>query len=148
MLRTAACVAAIALVTAGGASAEMVARGIQDGLLALDAKGGPSVAWVHHSTLFLATRTGPHRWTRTATASVPAGSSAVAFEIGAAGPVILVQSGDDRTVELVRPRSIGWETIRVAKVGALFRVGLPGLPPAPPGPAAVSCTRSEAPRPE
>ena len=87
MLRSAASVAAIALVTAGGASAEVVARGVQDGLLALDAKGTPSVAWVHNSTLFVATRTGPGQWTRTATASVPAGSSAVAFEIGAAGPV-------------------------------------------------------------
>src|SRR3954465_12948315 len=152
MLRTAACVAAIALVTAGGASAEMVARGIQDGLLALDAKGAPSVAWVHHSTLFVATRTGPHRWTRTATASVPAGSSAVAFEIGAAGPVILVQSGDDRTVELVRPRSLGWErirgggeTIRVAKGGALFRVGWPGLALDRQGQPAISYTRWNAP---
>ena len=55
MLRSAAFVAAIALVTAGGASAEVVARGVQDGLLALDAKGTPSVAWVHHSTLFVGT---------------------------------------------------------------------------------------------
>ena len=40
--------------------------------------------------------------------SVPPGSSAVAFEIGAAGPVALVQSGDDRTVVLVRrARSAG-----------------------------------------
>ena len=46
MLRSAACVAAIALVTAGGASAEVVARSVQDGFLALDAKGVPSVAWV------------------------------------------------------------------------------------------------------
>ena len=61
MLRSAASVAAIALVTAGGASAEVVARGVQDGLLALDAKGTPSVAWVHNSTLFVATRPGPHR---------------------------------------------------------------------------------------
>ena len=54
MLRSAACVAAIALVTAGGASAEVVARGVQDGFLALDAKGVPSVAWVRNSTLFVA----------------------------------------------------------------------------------------------
>jgi hypothetical protein len=127
MLRSAASVAAIALVTAGGASAEVVARGVQDGLLALDAKGTPSAAWVHNSTLFLATRDGTGRWTRTATATVPAGSSVMAFEIGAAGPVLLAQSGDDRTMVLVRRRSIGWETIRIAKVGALFRLGWPGL---------------------
>ncbi len=126
MLRSAASLAAIALVTAGGASAEIVARGVQDGVLALDAKGGPSVAWVHNSTLFLATRSAG-KWTRTAIASTPSGSSVMAFEIGAAGPVVLAQSGDDRTMVLVRRRSIGWETIRIAKVGALFRLGWPGL---------------------
>jgi hypothetical protein len=141
MLRSAASVAAIALVTAGGASAEVVARGVQDGLLALDAKGTPSVAWVQNSTLFLATRTASGQWTRTATATVPAGSSAVAFEIGSAGPVLLAQSGDDRTIVLVRPRSIGWETIRVAKVGALFRLGWPGLALGRRGQATISYTR-------
>jgi hypothetical protein len=145
MLRAAASVAAIALITAGGASAEVVARGIQDGLLALDAKGAPQVAWVHHSTLFFATRAGPHRWTRTATASVPPGSSAVAFEIGAAGPVALVQSGDDRTIELVRRRSIGWQTVRIAKVGALFRLGWPGLVLDRKGLPVVAYTRWNAP---
>jgi hypothetical protein len=127
MLRSAACLAAIALVTAGGASAEVVARGVQDGLLALDAKGAPTVAWVHNSTLFVATRSVAHRWTRTAAASVPPGSSAVALDVGAAGPVALVQSGDDRTIELVRRQSVGWQTIRLARVGALFRLGWPGL---------------------
>src|SRR6478752_6960097 len=141
MLRSAAFVAAIALITAGGAAADVVARGVQDGLLALDAKGTPSVAWVHNSTLFVATRSAPGKWTRTAAAAVPPGSSAVDFEIGAAGPVVLAQSGDDRTVVLVRPRSVGWETIRVAKVGALFRVGWPGLVLDRQGQPTVSYTR-------
>ena len=141
MLRSAASIAAIALVTAGGASAEVVARGVQDGLLALDAKGTPSVAWVHNSTLFVATRALTGNWTRKATATVPPGSSAVAFEIGAAGPVALVQSGDDRTIVLVRPRSIGWQTIRVAKVGALFRLGWPGLALGRRGLPTISYTR-------
>jgi hypothetical protein len=141
MLRSAASIAAIALVTAGGASAEVVARGVQDGLLALDAKGAPSVAWVHNSTLFLATRTAKGRWTRTATAAVPPGSSAVAFEIGAAGPALLAQSGDDRTIVLVRPRSVGWETIRIARVGALFRLGWPGLALNRAGQPTISYTR-------
>ena len=141
MLRSAASVAAIALVTAGGASAEVVARGAQDGLLALDAKGAPSVAWVHNSTLFLATRSGTGHWARKATATVPAGSSAMAFEIGAAGPVLLAQSGDDRTMVLVRPRGVGWETIRIAKVGALFRLGWPGLALDRRGQPTVSYTR-------
>ena len=141
MLRSAASVAAIALVTAGGASAEVVARGVHDGMLALDAKGTPSAAWVHNSTLFLATRNGTGRWKRTATATVPAGSSVMAFEIGAAGPVLLAQSGDDRTMVLVRRRSIGWETIRIAKVGALFRLGWPGLALDRRGQPAISYTR-------
>ena len=145
MLRAAASVAAIALITAGGASAEVVARGIQDGLLALDAKGAPEVAWVHHSTLFIGTRPAAHRWMRAATASVPPGSSAVAFEIGAAGPVALVQSGDDRTIELVRRRSVGWQTIRIAKVGALFRLGWPGLALDRKGQPVVAYTRWNAP---
>ena len=145
MLRSAAFVAAIALVTAGGASADVVARGVQDGLLALNAKGTPSVAWVHNSTLFVATRSAPGKWTRTAAAAVPPGSSAVDFEIGTAGPVVLAQSGDDRTVVLVRPRSVGWETIRVAKVGALFRVGWPGLVLDRQGQPTVSYTRWNAP---
>lgn len=141
MLRSAASIAAIALVTAGGASAEVVARGVQDGLLALDAKGAPSVAWVHNSTLFLATRTAPGRWTRSATATVPAGSSVMALEIGAAGPVLVAQSGDDRTMVLVRRRSIGWETVRIAKVGALFRLGWPGLALDRNGQPTISYTR-------
>ena len=145
MLRSAASVAAIALITAGGASAEVVARGVQDGLLAVDAKGVPTVAWVHNSTLFVATRSGPHRWSRTATASVPPGSSAVDLEVGAAGPVALVQSGDDRTIELVRRQSVGWQTIQIGKVGALFRLGWPGLALDRKGLGVVAYTRWNAP---
>ena len=127
MLRSAACVAAIALVTAGGASAEVVARGVQDGFLALDAKGAPSVAWVRNSTLFVAERPATDRWT-------PNGGG-----IGSAG---LERGGvrdrrcragrcSSRAATTARscscaPRSVGWQTIRVAKVGALFRLGWPG----------------------
>ena len=148
MLRSAASIAAIALVTAGGASAEVVARGVQDGLLALDAKGTPSVAWVHNSTLFVATRAPTGKWTRKATATVPPGSSAVAFEIGAAGPVALVQSGDDRTIELVRPRSIGWETIRDRQGGRALPARLAGPGARPPRAADDQLHALERPDPE
>ena len=90
MLRSAAFVAAIALVTAGGASAEVVARGVQDGLLALDAKGTPSVAWVHHSTLFVGTRAPTGTWTRKATATVPPGSIAPLRYSGRSGRMAAV----------------------------------------------------------
>ena len=146
MLRSAAFVAAIALVTAGGASAEVVARGVQDGLLALDAKGAPSVAWVHHSTLFVGTRArrGTAGRGRRRPRCLQARARS-AFEIGAAGPVALVQSGDDRTIELVRRRSVGWQTIRIAKVGALFRLGWPGLALDRNGLPVVAYTRWNAP---
>jgi hypothetical protein len=42
---------------------------------------------------------------------------------------------------LVRRRSIGWETIRIAKVGALFRLGWPGLALDRRGQPAISYTR-------
>ena len=142
MLRRAAAAAATALVLAGGASGETVARGVPDGLLALDRKGTPSVAFVHHSTLWLATR-GARGWTQTATATTPPGSSAVAFAIGATGPVMLVQSGDDRTIQLVRRRSVGWQTITLAKVRGTFRLGWPGLALDAKGNPVVSYSRWE-----
>lgn len=127
MLRSAALCAAIALVAAGGASAETVARGTGFGLLALDATGVPSVAYVKGSSLVVATRTKPNSWARAEAASVSPGSGVMAFAIGARGPVVLAQSADDRTLLLVRRRSVGWQTIPVARVAARFRIGWPGL---------------------
>ena len=126
MLRSAAFVAAIALGAAGGASAETVARGVGFGLLALDAKGTPSVAYVHGDRVVLATRTTPNHWARVEPASVPVGSSVMAFEIGAQGPVMLVGSADERKIFLVRRRSVGWQTVLVAGVAARYRLGWPG----------------------
>src|SRR5512142_1108900 len=127
MLRSAALVAAIALVAAGGASAETVARGTSFGQLAVDAKGTPFVAYVFGSTLVVASRTAPNRWVRTDAASVPTGSSVMAFAIGAQGPVLLVGSADSRKIFLVRRRSVGWQTVVVASVAARYRLGWPGL---------------------
>lgn len=145
MLRSAALLAAIALVVAGGASAETVAHGAGFGLLALDANGTPSVAYVHGATLVLATRTKPNQWTRVATASVPTGSSVMAFAIGAQGPVILAGSADSRKIFLVRRRSVGWQTVLVAGVAARYRLGWPGLALDPKGLPVVSYTRWDAP---
>ena len=127
MLRSAALVAAIALVAAGGASAETVARGTSFGQLAVDAKGTPFVAYVYGSTLVVASRTAPNRWARADAASVPTGSSVMAFAIGAQGPVLLVGSADSRKIFLVRRRSVGWQTVVVASVAARYRLGWPGL---------------------
>ena len=145
MLRSAALVAAIALVAAGGASAETVARGAAFGLLALDAKGIPSVAYVKGSTLVVATRAKPGTWTRAVVASVPSGSSAMAFSIGRRGPAVLVQSADDRTLLLVRRQSVGWQTVTIAKVAARFRIGWPGLVLDPRGDAVIAYSRWDGP---
>lgn len=145
MVRSAALVAAIALVTAGGASAETVARGTGFGVLALDAKGTPTVAYVHGSTLVLATRTKPATWTRADAASVPSGSSVMAFATGAQGPVVLVGSADERKIFLVRRRSVGWQTVVLANVAARYRVGWPGLALDSKGLPVVSYTRWDGP---
>lgn len=130
MLRSAASasVVALALVAASGASAETVAPGVPDGLLALDRKGAPSVAFVRGTSFVVATRRSAGRWAAAKAAGVTAGSNVMAFTIGASGPVALVQAADDRTLLLVRRRSVGWQTIRVN--GALppqVRLGWPGL---------------------
>jgi hypothetical protein len=128
MLRTAAVAFVVALVAVGGASAEVVARGIQDGTLALDRKGAPSVAFVRGSTLIVASRTGKDRWTQTKAATVSAGSSVMAFQIGAAGPVLLVRSSDARAIQLVRRHAVGWQSIDVAgKLPPVVELGWPGL---------------------
>src|SRR5690349_23157839 len=100
MLRQAALGAAIALVSAGGASAEVVARGVEDGQLAVSGKAAPSVAYVRGSALYVSTRSRAGRWTAAKAASVTPGSGVTAFKVGAAGPVVLVGSADSRTLSL------------------------------------------------
>jgi hypothetical protein len=128
MLRSAALGAAIALVAAGGASAEVVAPGVQDGFLALKGNAQPTVAFIRGTTLYVSTRLPAGRWTAAKAATVTAGSTVTAFEVGPRGPAVLVESADTRTLLLVRPQSVGWQTIRLARVAAApFRLGWPGL---------------------
>jgi len=128
MFRSAALAFAFALVAAGGASAETVARGVEDGSLALNSKGTPSVAYVQGTGLFVATRKAPRQWAAVKVADVTAGSNVMAFKIGAGGPVVLVQAADDRKLRLVRRRSVGWQSIRLAGgLPAQIRLGWPGL---------------------
>jgi len=142
MIRSAALAFAAALVAAGAASAQVVARGVQDGLLALGAKGSPSVAFVRGSTLVVATRSAKGRWVQAKAASVAAGSSVMAFETGKAGPVVLVENADARTLLLVRRRSVGWQTVRLAGVRrGSMRLGWPGLALDERGLPAVGFTR-------
>jgi hypothetical protein len=128
LIRATALAFAIALVAGAGASAEVVARGVEDGQLALSRTGTPSVAFVRGTTLFIATRSGPGRWKLAKAATVNAFSNVMAFTIGPSGAVALVQSADDRRLVLVRRHSVGWQTIPlVRRLGAPYRLGWPGL---------------------
>ncbi len=127
MLRSAALASAVALATAAGASAEVVARGVEDGLLALGAKG-PAVAFVRGPALVIASHSPSGRWTQEKAATIGSGASVMAFEISQAGPVVLVETGDSRSLSLVRRKSVGWQTIRlVGRLPANVRLGWPGL---------------------
>jgi hypothetical protein len=133
---------ALALVAGGSASAEVVAPRIHDGMLALAPNGKPAVAFVRRTALEISTRVSAHRWRTTRVASVSAGSKVVAFAVGAAGPVALVQSADDRTLLLVRRVVPGWRAVQV--VGTLpagVSLGWPGLALDRGGQASIAYTR-------
>ena len=128
MLWPAALALAFVLFAPGHASADIVARGVHDGSLALDAKGTPYVAYVKGKSLVVATRTGPGRWRAQLADSVSIGSQVMAFEVGRAGPVVLVLSGDNRRLNLMRKGLLGWQSIRLnAKLGREGALGWPGL---------------------
>jgi hypothetical protein len=116
------------LIVPGGASADIVARGVHDGALALSAKGTPYVAYVRGKSLVVAARTGPGRWRAQVADRVSTGSQVMAFEVGARGPVALVLSGDSRRLNLVRKQLLGWQSIRVnTALGRNGMLGWPGL---------------------
>lgn len=119
---------AFVLIAPGRASADIVARGVHDGSLALGAKGTPYVAYVRGKSLVVATRSKPGRWRTEVADTVSTGSQVAAFEVGTMGPVALVLSGDSRRLNLVRKRLLGWQSLRVnAKLGRNGFLGWPGL---------------------
>jgi hypothetical protein len=127
-LGPAALVLAFVLVAPGRAAADIVARGVHDGSLALGANGTPYVAYVHGKSLIVATRTGPGRWRSELADTVSTGSQLMAFTVGPTGPVGLVLSGDSRRMNLVRKGLLGWQSIRVnAKLAKDGLLGWPGL---------------------
>jgi hypothetical protein len=128
MLGPAALAFAFVLLAPGRASAEVVARGVHDGSLALGPKGTPYVAYVKGKSLFIATRTVRGRWRAEVADSVSIGSQVRAFEVGRGGPVALVVSADSRRLDLVRKRLLGWQSVRInAKLGRGGALGWPGL---------------------
>src|SRR4249920_778102 len=128
MLRASVLAFGLALVAAGGASAEIVARGVHDGMLAVGSRGAPYVAYVQGAKVVLSTRKAKNRWRAVRIGSAPPGSKVMAFAVGAKGPVALVQTADDRRLFLVRRVLFGWQTIRLATgLAAGVQLGWPGL---------------------
>jgi hypothetical protein len=118
----------LALVLGAPASADVVARGVRDGLLALDAKGAPYVAYVRGKNLVVSQRTANGRWRPTKVDAVSPGSQVMAFEVGASGPVVLVLSADNKRLVLVRRQLLGWQSIRLnARLASRGILGWPGL---------------------
>src|SRR5437762_12568848 len=76
----------VGLVVTGAASAEVVARGVSDGQLAVSADGRPYVAYALGRNLTIAARIGPDRWRPQIAARMEKGSSLAAFATGPAGP--------------------------------------------------------------
>ena len=74
-MRTLLVAAAAGLLLAEGAAAEVVARGVQDGMLATTRAGRPVVAYIRGPSLAVATRTGAHRWRTVRAAAVTRGST-------------------------------------------------------------------------
>jgi hypothetical protein len=133
---------ALALVVAGGASAEVVAPGVQDGMLATTRAGRPVVAYVRGTSLSIAVRTGAHRWRTMRAASVARSSSVVALEAGAAGTVAVVQTADARRLLLVRQAGPGWAVTNLAgRLPTGTKLGWPGLALDPQGLPVVAYTR-------
>jgi hypothetical protein len=141
MVRSAA-LALAALVVAPGASAEIVARGVQDGSLALAPNGQPVVAYIHGKSFVVSTRVGESRWRAERVGAVAVGSQVVAFKVGPVGPVALVERGDLRKLTLYRRTASKWQAVRLG--GALpahVQLGLPGLVLDAQGRALVAFTR-------
>lgn len=145
-MRSAGLAVFVALALAAGASGEVVAPRIQDGMLAVMPNGTPLVAYVRGTSLLVATRASRGHWRTTRARRIAAGSSLVAFAAGAAGPVALIEGAGERTLVLVRRSSRGWSAIPlVGRLPAGVGLGWPGLVLDRRGLPAVAYTRWQRP---
>src|SRR3954453_6905249 len=112
MLRSAVLAFGLALAAAGSASAELVARGVQDGMLSLGPKGTPYVAYVRSGKVVVAHRA-KKRWRTERAAVVGAGWQVRALETSRGSTLVLAQSRDTRRIVLLRRGLLGWQSIRV-----------------------------------
>jgi hypothetical protein len=141
-MKLVAAVFAAALVAAGGASAEVVARGVADGMVAVSPRGGSAVAYARGRVLFVARRTDAGNWRPDRVARLGTGSTLAAFAVGPAGPVVLVTGPGERTLTLYRRGQRGWRaTPIVARLGRGVVLGAPGLAIDRAGRPAVAYTR-------
>ena len=132
----------IALALAPGASAEIVAPGVQDGRLAVGPGGTPFVAYLRGNALVVAARTSPGRWRTTHAHRVAAGSSLVAFAAGSDGPVAIVEGAEARTLLLLRRHAGAWRGVQLAgRLPAGTTLGWPGLAVDRRGRPVISYTR-------
>ena len=125
MLTTLGCLGAV--VFAGNAGAEVVAKGAANGVLALSPKGVPAVAYVRGTEVLVSNRVAPGRWWTIRAGRVSAGSTVKAFAIGKSGPVVIVGSSDIRTLVAFRARGTRWQRISIAHTPAHIGLGWPGL---------------------
>jgi hypothetical protein len=116
------------LVFAAPASAELVARGVQRGMLAVGPNGKPFVGYVRDKKLLVAERTSRGRWTAAKPARVAPGSVVMAVAIGAKGPAVLTMGPTGRNLFLVRRSGRSWQKTRLGrKLAAGRQFGWPGL---------------------
>src|SRR6266516_4004515 len=126
-MRMLALVAAVGLVGAGTASAELAVPGVQDGMLAVTHTGTPLVAYLQGDSLEIAARSSSDEWQSVRADRASTGSSLVAFAAGRRGPVALVEGPGSRTLAVVRRGRNGWRTTLLARVPAGGEIGWPGL---------------------
>ena len=133
---------ASALVFVASATAEIIARGVQDGTLAVAPNGQPAVAYVRGKRVLIAERVSPGKWRTAHAASVSHGSEVAALRVGARGPVAVTLSADARTLMLVRRTPQGWRATRLARrLPRRAAFGPPGLLLDPAGLPIVTYTR-------
>ena len=118
----------VALAAPGSASAELVARGVSDGLVTVGPNGRAFVSYLEGENLVVARRVTRGSWRREAAARVAKGSSLAAFAVGSRGPVAAIVGPNERSLYLVSRRGDRWRRTQLERrVDAGMLVGWPGL---------------------
>jgi hypothetical protein len=118
----------VALAVTASVSAEVVARGVPDGLLAVSPQGVPSVAYARGQTVFVSRRVGAGRWRASRATRVRRGSTLATFASGPAGPALLVLGPNHRTLTLVHRVGRRWRATPIVRhLGPGAELGWPGL---------------------